>query len=537
MLIKFFARGRGSGSGPVEYLTNREAEGREDHAPEVLRGCPDSTIELIDSIDREWRYTSGVISFAREDAPTEAQQAQVMDEFEQTAFAGLEPDQYQILWVRHQHTSGGRVELHFVTPRVELTTGKALNIAPPGWQKLYDPLRDALNAENGWARPEDPDRARTLQIGTQEAVERLQSREAIHGYVVTQIEAGAVYDRSSLLESLQGAGLEINRQGKNYVTAQDSETGDKFRLKGTIYEQDWTLEQQLERTLGREAGEGQERDRGIDLERAQEARRELSSRIENRVRHHQERYPRSEQDDSADLGRDAALAALDNSILRGGHRSVLDLALGGDMVVESRVEPDQSRNFEGAPSPYDAPKPDWARADSGNLRRAVSGAAERGKERVELPSRQAPVHETTAAKRGIDDHGEDHTFRARAAAFRQRIAEWYRQGNNRLEAFFEGLRQTRAAEHNAALERSRESTRDADEAHGQHRKNTRELAGSYNQELEKLRGAIGQLRDTSEEVGDAADHVAKVIEQEKAREIESYERDLDNRDDGWGFRM
>lgn len=92
MLIKFFARGRGSGSGPVDYVCH--TEGREHAPPEVLRGDAVLTKNLIDSIDREWRYTSGVISFSLEDAPTPEQQEQVMDEFEKAAFAGLEPDQY-----------------------------------------------------------------------------------------------------------------------------------------------------------------------------------------------------------------------------------------------------------------------------------------------------------------------------------------------------------------------------------------------------------------------------------------------------------
>lgn len=139
MLIKFFARGKGRGSGPVDYVT--KTEGREDHPPEVLRGDPELVRDLIDLQKREWTYTSGVVSFALEDAPTEEQQQQVMDEFERTAFAGLDADQYAILWTRHQHTDGGRVELHFVTPRMELTTGKAMNIAPPGWQSTYKPGR------------------------------------------------------------------------------------------------------------------------------------------------------------------------------------------------------------------------------------------------------------------------------------------------------------------------------------------------------------------------------------------------------------
>ena len=48
-------------------------------------------------------------------------------------------------------------------PRIELDTGKALNIAPPGHEKYFDPLRDYFNYSKGWSRPDDP----TLQHDTQ----------------------------------------------------------------------------------------------------------------------------------------------------------------------------------------------------------------------------------------------------------------------------------------------------------------------------------------------------------------------------------
>jgi len=41
-----------------------------------------------------------VISFATTDAPTEGQQAEVMDQFERLAFAGLDPEQYEVLAMR-----------------------------------------------------------------------------------------------------------------------------------------------------------------------------------------------------------------------------------------------------------------------------------------------------------------------------------------------------------------------------------------------------------------------------------------------------
>ncbi|MEM8658701.1 MAG: relaxase/mobilization nuclease domain-containing protein, partial [Pseudomonadota bacterium] len=142
MLIKFFPNGKGAGAGPVGYLVAervlaydgnrdliRDANGQpaivtRDPLPEVLRGNPERTEALIDANRHQWTYRAGVISFADSDHPTEDQQAEVMVQFERLAFAGLDPEQYEVLWVRHLHE--GRVELHFCTPRLELTTGKSL---------------------------------------------------------------------------------------------------------------------------------------------------------------------------------------------------------------------------------------------------------------------------------------------------------------------------------------------------------------------------------------------------------------------------
>jgi hypothetical protein len=82
--------------------------------PEVPAGGPERTRLLIDACPHQWSYRSGVISFAAEDAPDEAQQRRTMEAFEDLAFAGLERDQVDMLWVRHRHE--GRVELHFLTP-------------------------------------------------------------------------------------------------------------------------------------------------------------------------------------------------------------------------------------------------------------------------------------------------------------------------------------------------------------------------------------------------------------------------------------
>ncbi|WP_241962911.1 relaxase/mobilization nuclease domain-containing protein [Thalassorhabdomicrobium marinisediminis] len=130
MLIKFFPNGKGAGAGPVGYLVAervlaydgnrdliRDANGQpktvtRDPLPEVLSGNPERTEAVIDASRHQWTYRAGVISFADTDDPTADQQAEVMDQFERLAFAGLDPEQYEVLWVRHAHE--GRVELHFL---------------------------------------------------------------------------------------------------------------------------------------------------------------------------------------------------------------------------------------------------------------------------------------------------------------------------------------------------------------------------------------------------------------------------------------
>ena len=46
MIVKFHARGKGGGSGPVDYLLGRE---RNREGATVLRGDPEEVRELIDS--------------------------------------------------------------------------------------------------------------------------------------------------------------------------------------------------------------------------------------------------------------------------------------------------------------------------------------------------------------------------------------------------------------------------------------------------------------------------------------------------------
>ncbi len=311
MLVKFFKGGTGQGASPVEYLI-RETDSRgviREPLPEIIKGNPQQIIQLIDSLDFKYKFHSGVISFAPSDEPTEAQQQAIIDSFEKTAFAGLEADQYDILWVRHSHTSNGRVELHFVTPRVELTTGKSLSIAPPGWQDYYCHWRDIWNYQQGWASPDDPTRARTYQPGYQAlrdaqdqrlelaglpAKKKEDYRKIITNYITENIRLGNITNRTDIIKTLKNADIEVTRIGTNYITITNDKINQKIRLKGGIYNASWRLGQRPTT----EIGIGEEGNRADIQTSIREAEAKLKPRIAKRAELYRSRYkttPRNNQ--------------------------------------------------------------------------------------------------------------------------------------------------------------------------------------------------------------------------------------------------
>ena len=286
--------------------------------PAVLRGNPDRTEALIDASRHQWTYRAGVISFAAADAPTEEQQAEVMDGFERLAFAGLDPTQYEVLWVRHTHED--RVELHFCTPRLELTSGRSLNIAPPGYEKAFDSLRDVMNQRHGWADPMELERVQEVR-DTIETPTRAQGRDELHAWVLDQVSVGLITDRGSMLDALVDAGFDIPRTGKAYLTAQDPDTGERWRLKGEVFHEDWQADS-AEREVERETGHDPAGLRRLDGIPTGELQDRFEQHCDQRAAYNRDRYPQLSATEQ-ELADDLALA---------DHVDVL----GGDRIDDGR---------------------------------------------------------------------------------------------------------------------------------------------------------------------------------------------------------
>ena len=305
MLIQFFKSGTGGGLGPVGYLIadkvrlydeNRDLVRRADGEPvmverhpkpTVLRGDSSNTTILIDACRHKWTYRSGVLSFTRDDGPNEDEQNAAMDAFEALAFAGLERGQYDCLWVRHQHED--RIELHFCTVRQELRSGKSLNIAPPGYQKDFDALRDHLNKTHGWADPEDPERASEAKPVVEDTG-RAKTREQLHDWITDRIAEGLISDRNSMIAALVDQGFEVPRAGQKYITALDSETGERMRLKGTFFHEDWTIEKQIDREVAAESAASGGSGKRLARCSAEDLHRRYRKACEKRAAYNRERY-------------------------------------------------------------------------------------------------------------------------------------------------------------------------------------------------------------------------------------------------------
>ncbi|ENU61011.1 hypothetical protein F980_03331, partial [Acinetobacter lwoffii NIPH 715] len=127
MIVQFFNYGNGLSKGPLDYLLGKNRD--REHA-KILNGNEQEIAELIDSSPFAKKYTSGCLSFYESDFSEEAKK-QVMAKFEQCLFPGMNENQYRVLWIEHkdkinEETGEQRLELNFLIPNVEITTGQRL---------------------------------------------------------------------------------------------------------------------------------------------------------------------------------------------------------------------------------------------------------------------------------------------------------------------------------------------------------------------------------------------------------------------------
>ncbi len=111
----------------------------------------------------------------------------------------------------------------------------------------------------------------------------------LHDWILDQISVGIITDRASMLDAFTDAGFDIPRAGKAYLTAQDPDTGERWRLKGRIFHQDWQAEPPR-REIERGPGNDPERPRRLEGISAGELQERFRQHCNQRAAHNRNRY-------------------------------------------------------------------------------------------------------------------------------------------------------------------------------------------------------------------------------------------------------
>lgn len=366
MIVEFFKRGTGGSNGPIDYFLGKN---RDREYAKLLSGDLEEVAELIDSSPYVKKYTAGCLSFFEDDL-SDAKKKNLMTAFEKTLFPGLKPEQYRIVWIEHQdkentETGDKRLELNFLIPNVEITTGKRLQ---PFFAKAdlnrVDDFKTIVNHKYQLFDPDDPINRRSIKIAKNLPQDKKDFISAMNTEVALAINDKRVSDRESLMEWMTDIGLKITRITKNQISVSNPNNpeGKPIPLKGEFYEQNFRHSEQSE-----------------DLKRAasEEYRREAESRYANSIerygklcesksRYHLERFGTRDRTDSEKLTRQ--LTAQENEYTSGyknnggeleqGYQSHAGELTGSNKEHErgladiKRIEPSNSRASEAEKSPF-----------------------------------------------------------------------------------------------------------------------------------------------------------------------------------------
>ena len=304
MHIKFLDHGKGSAAHASAYVLDQfDHRGNLRAGVQVLRGDATTFNSICNASPHLWKYTSGVIAWSKKDDPTPEQILEVLNDFEKHAFAGLDQSQYHLFAVLHTDDDGSK-HIHVLTPRLDIQSGKSLNIAPPGHERHFDSLRDYFNTKYNWSRPDDPLLRNFTQepnhiaklnkqaekIIAQHDLEKLKKsqfrrfiNEHIHRLLGIEIE-----NRADIVRALkQLNGVHSVRAGKNYLTV-TLNNNDKHRLKGAFYDEKFELGAYAERLREAESNKPTDRELAAALTDADQLRETYRAK---RAAYHEQYHP------------------------------------------------------------------------------------------------------------------------------------------------------------------------------------------------------------------------------------------------------
>lgn len=292
MITKYLPRGSGSINATFDYLLGKD---RDRDGATVLRGNPELTRQLVNSLDFKNRYTVGVHSFFEKDLPHDIKQ-EIMDSYENTMFAGLDRDQYDICWI--QHLDKGRLELNIVIPKVELESGRAMNPYYDGVDRdLADTWKDYINAKYDLHDPNDPANIDLTAENQRLPADKKEIKAHIDNGLLNLCKAGELNSRADVIKTLEKAGFEIARTTPTSISIKDptDDKGRNIRLKGAMYDQKFAG---LSQELRADIETASQRYRESRLSRLSELGAKLDKLTQAKREYNQQRFARERTADA-----------------------------------------------------------------------------------------------------------------------------------------------------------------------------------------------------------------------------------------------
>ena len=259
MIVRFFKTGLSRGEGPVHYLFSpKDHAGNErGHAPELLSGNPQLTIDLINGITRKYKYASGCLAFRANECPSRAELLDILDRFKSVVAPGLSSDQFNSLFVLHRDTPDSKTDqagfhVHFVlpmtllggkTPSGKSLAGKRWNPHPPGQQTIetFARFTEVVNHEHSWAQVVERPMRVNVDSFWRKAKQSSHSQKAelLQKELGKAIKSGMVNDRHSLIQFMdQSLGLTITRVAVSTISVKFPGSAKAMKLRGPMFEAD-----------------------------------------------------------------------------------------------------------------------------------------------------------------------------------------------------------------------------------------------------------------------------------------------------------
>ena len=266
----------------------------------VVKGDENLTRAIIKGIDFKQKTCFGVLSFMeKHDFLDEEQKLKIIKDFERALLGDYMLDRVNVLWVEHSDKNG-RLELNFLIPKIDLASGKSINPYLAKFdQHRIDLIKRIINDKYNLSSPDDPVREQTISA-SKKNIGHYQNLKEFDKKLHELVKEGYIKNRDHMIELLMQSGIEVTRSTKKSITVMLPNQKTKNRLKGGIYDANFTGAQglgELGQSSSRRIREFHNRDTQAECERN---RRKLEELIKKRDKFNSRKFRASLSRDNID---------------------------------------------------------------------------------------------------------------------------------------------------------------------------------------------------------------------------------------------